>query len=87
MNAVASFRSHPVYKDALICQLMAFILTGMCDGPAGSALFDLSAYVLFWFGLILFLRFRVAPTKPELFIVRFGPLFIFILMFVIGQYV
>jgi hypothetical protein len=87
LNAVASFRSHPVYKDALICQLVAFILTGMCDAPAGSALLDLSAYVLFWVGLMLFLRFRVAPTKPELFFVRVGPLFVFILMFVISQYV
>ena len=87
MNAVASLRSHPVYKDALICQFVAFLLTGMCNAPVGYALLDLSAYILFWFSLMLFLRFRVAPTKPELFFARVGPLFIFVLIFVIAQYV
>jgi hypothetical protein len=70
----------------MICQLVALLLTAMCDGPEGFLLLFLSAYILFWLGLMLFLRFRVAPTKPELFVVRFGSIFVFILVFVIGQY-
>jgi len=32
MNALASLRRHPVYRDALICQLVAFVLTAGIDG-------------------------------------------------------
>jgi hypothetical protein len=85
MNAVASLRRHPVYRDALICQLVALVLTGMIDGLESFVPLVLPAWILYWVGLVLFVRFRVSPTKPELFFVRFGPLFIFILMFAIGQ--
>jgi len=87
MNAVALLRRHPVYRDALICQLVAFMLTAMIDGVESFIPLVLPAWILFWVGLVLFVRFRVSPTKPELFLARVGPLFIFILMFVIGQYV
>jgi len=46
----------------------------------------LPAWILFWVGLLLFVRFRVTPTRIEMFFLRFGPLFVFILIFVIGQY-
>jgi hypothetical protein len=86
MNAVASLRRHPVYRDAMICQLVALLLTGMTDGDEYFLPCVLAAWIFFWVGLVLFVKFRVSPTKPELFVVRFGPLFVFILIFVIGQY-
>ncbi len=86
MNAVASLRRHPLYRDALICQLVALVLTSMIDGLEGFLLLVLPAWVVYWVGLVLFARLRVAPTKLELFVARVGPLFIWILVFVIGQY-
>jgi len=87
MNAVASLRRHPLYRDALICQLIALVLTAMVDGVEYFVPLVLPAWILFWIGLVLFVRYRIAPTKPELFFMRFGPLFLFVLMFVVGQYV
>jgi len=84
---VASLRRHPIYKDALICQLVALLLTTMIDGIENFAPLVLAGWIGFWIGLVFFVRFRVAPTKAELFFVRFGPLFVFILVFMIGQYV
>jgi hypothetical protein len=86
MNALASLRRHPVYRDALICQLVAFVLTAGIDGLEHFLTFVLPAWILFWVGLVVFVRIRLSPTKPELFVMRFGPLFIFIVIFVIGQY-
>jgi hypothetical protein len=87
MNAVASLRRHPIYRDALICQLVVFfVLTPMIDGVDIFALIMLPALVLYWVGLMFFVRFRVTPSKPELLVARFGSLFVFILVFVIGQY-
>ena len=87
MNAVVLLRHHPVYRDALICQLVALVLMAMIDGLESFIPLVLPAWILFWAGLVLFVRFRLAPTKLELFLVRVGPLFIFILVFVIGQYI
>jgi len=84
---LTSLRRHPVYRDALICQLVVFALAAMSDSDYRFALVEVSVWVLFWIGLLLFVRFRVAPTKAELFFARIGPLVIFILMFVIAQYI
>ncbi len=86
MNALPSLRRHPVSRDAFICQLVALVLTAMVDGVEYFLPLVLSAWTLFWVGLVLFLKFRAAPTKPELFAMRFGPLFVFVLVFVVGQY-
>jgi hypothetical protein len=40
---------------------------------------------LWWIGLLLFVRFRLAPSKAELFFARVGLLLVFILVFVLGQ--
>lgn len=87
MNAMVLLRRHPIYKSALLSQVVAFMLTALTDGAVSFLPFLLSAWILFWVGLVLFVRFRVSPTKPELFLARVGPLFIFILMFVIAQYI
>lgn len=86
MSAVVSSRRHPVYRDALICQFVTLVLTAMIDGVEYFVPLVLPAWILFWSGLAWFVRVRVSPTKTELFFVRFGPLFIFILMFAICQY-
>ena len=87
MNAMVLLRRHPVYRSALLCQLVAFMLTGLTDGAESFIFFCCRRGFFFGSGLVLFVRFRVSPTKPELFLMRVGPLFIFILMFVIGQYI
>ena len=87
MNALASLRRNPVYRDALICQLVVFALAAMSDTDPRFALVEVLVWILFWIGLVLFVRFRVAPITAELFFARIGPLVIFILMFVIAQYI
>jgi hypothetical protein len=86
MHALAALRRHPLYRDALISQLAAIVLCAMGDGLEHFATLILPAWVLYWVGLVLFIRFRASPTKAELFLVRFGPIFVFILMFVVAQY-
>jgi hypothetical protein len=87
MGALASLRRHPVYRDALICQLIVLMLAAMSDADDLFAVVELLVWILFWVGLVCFVRFRVAPTKAELLFARLGPLLIFILMFVIAQYI
>ena len=86
MNALATLRRHPVYKDALICQLVALLVTSQIDGFEYFVPIATPAWVLYWVGLAFYVKFRGAPTRPELFLARVGPLFIFVVVFVIGQY-
>jgi hypothetical protein len=86
MNALATLRRHPVYKDALICQLVALLVTSQIDGFEYFVPIATPAWVLYWVGLAFYVKFRGAPTRSELFLARVGPLFIFVVVFVIGQY-
>ena len=86
MNAFAVLRRHPVYRDALICQFVAFLLASMIIRPEYFLALALPAWVLYWVGLAWYVKFRVALTKPELFLACVGRLLIFVLVFVIGQY-
>ena len=84
-QAVILLRCHPIYRDALICQLVALLLTSMIDGVEEFVPFVMPAWLLWWIGLLLFVRFRLAPSKAELFFARVGLLLVFILVFVLGQ--
>jgi hypothetical protein len=86
MNAIGALRHHSVYRDALICQLVAVVLASMTIGPECFLALALPVWVLYWVGLAFYVKLRVAPTKPELFLARVAPLFVFVVVFVIGQY-
>ena len=86
MKITVPFPYRITIRDALICQLFALALSGFIDGLEFFLLFIVPAWILFWVAIILLAKLRRAPTKTELFALRFGPLVLLVIVFVIGQY-
>lgn len=76
----------PSFRFAAIVQVAAVVLTCFVDDDGSFLPTVLACWIAFWIAAVALTKFRVDPSKPELIVVRYGPLGIFIGVFTAGQY-
>jgi hypothetical protein len=73
-------------RFAAVVQVAAIVLTGFVDDDGSFLPLVGAGWISFWIIVVILAKFRVTPTKVELFAVRWCPLVVFIAIFVAGQY-
>jgi hypothetical protein len=86
MNPSTTSPYRSAIRWGIVWQVVALVLTGFIDGNDIFLAFAAPAWILFWITALVFKRLRASPTRPELVVLRFGPLLIFVTVFVAGQY-
>ncbi len=86
MNASSPSPYRSAVRWAIVWQAVAVLLTGFIDDNDIFLAFAAPAWCLFWIAALALKRLRTCPTRAELAVLRFGPLLIFVTVFVAGQY-
>ena len=82
--------AYPAYRRslrfALIVQLVALLLSACVDDDGSFIWIAAAAWAAFWGGALAMVQRRQTPTGAELIGLRYGPLAIPAVVFIIGQY-
>jgi hypothetical protein len=73
-------------RFALAVQLVALLLSAWVDDNGSFIVITVAAWAAFWAGALVMMRRRQTPTGAELVGLRYGPLAIPVVMFIVGQY-
>jgi hypothetical protein len=73
-------------RFAAVVQVAAIVLTAFVDDDGSFLPLVGAGWIAFWIIAVTLTKFRITPTKLELFAVRWCPLGVFIAVFVAGQY-
>ena len=74
-------------RFALAVQLVALLLSACVDDDGSFMPIAVAAWAAFWVGALSMFRRRQTPTGAELVGLRYGPLGIPVIIFIVGQYV
>jgi hypothetical protein len=74
-------------RFALVVQLVALLLSACVDDNGSFIPIAVAAWAAFWVGALAMIHRRQTPTGAELVGLRYGPLAIPTIIFIVGQYV
>jgi len=73
-------------RFAVVIQLVALLLSGFVDDEGIFFAICVTAWAAFWAGALTVMRRRQVPSRFQLVCLRYGPLAIPLVVFVLGQY-